>query len=207
MKYIKNFVSFEGCEGVGKSTQVKYLEKYLTSIGQDAVFTREPGGTPLAEKIRNLILTENMSAESEALLFAAARADHIDNVILPSVNAGKMVICDRYIHSSLAYQAFARGLGEEKVLAYNAYAVDNCMPDVTVFIDMNPANSWRRQKGSVVPDDRMEKESDRFHQAVYQGFLALAKDSRHFISVVPQSDKEATARSIIDALKARGVIS
>ena len=133
---MSKFIVFEGGEGVGKSTQLEYFRDYLAKTNQKAVFTREPGGTPLAEKIRHLILTEEMSAECEALLFAAARAEHINNFIKPNLEAGNIVVCDRYIDSSIVYQGYARDLGEEKVLTYNMYAVNNCMPDAVIFLDM-----------------------------------------------------------------------
>lgn len=200
------FITFEGCEGVGKSTQLKYLKEYLETTGQDAVFTREPGGTELAEKIRGLILQENMSAECEALLFAAARAEHIDNFILPALAAGKIVVCDRYLHSSVAYQGFARKLGRNEVFSYNRYALEKCMPDAVVFIDMNPLESWRRKKGKTVENDRMEAENDEFHLAVYEGFKALAATDERFVTVVPDVDKEVTAKRIRNKLIERGLI-
>lgn len=200
------FIVFEGCEGVGKSTQLRFLKEYLAKTGQDAVYTREPGGTPLAEKIRELILTSDMSAETEALLFAAARCDHIDNKILPALNEGKLVVCDRYLDSSIAYQAFGRGLGYEKVLSYNEYAVQNCLPDGVVFIDMNPLESWRRQKGHVVENDRMEAEKDEFHLRVYEGFKYVASKREDFLPVVPEQEKIATHEKIVETLRSRGLI-
>jgi len=203
---MKKFIAFEGCEGVGKSTQLKLLANYLKHTGQEAVFTREPGGTPLAEKVRTLILTEKMSAQAEALLFAAARAEHVDKVILPALREGKTVICDRFIDSSLAYQGYARGLGCEAVLKYNAYTVQNCMPDATLFIDLDPSNSFRKQAGEVIDGDRMETETEGFHRAVYLGFKDLAKKYPRFISVVPKIGANETSEIIIAALKNRGVI-
>ena len=200
------FITFEGCEGVGNSTQLRFLKEYLEKIGVDAVYTREPGGTPLAEKIRTLILTEEMSAETEALLFAAARADHIKNLILPALDAGKTVICDRYLDSSLAYQGFGRDLGYDRVLSYNAFAVENCLPDGVLFIDMNPLESWRRKKGHVVENDRMEAEKDEFHLRVYEGFKYAEKNRDNFLSVRPDVDKNVTHEMIVNALRERGLI-
>lgn len=200
------FITFEGCEGVGKSTQLRLIKEYFEKTGQDAVFTREPGGTPLAEKIRELILHEEMSAECEASLFAAARSEHIDNFILPALNAGKTVICDRYVDSSIAYQGYARGLGRERVTAINGYAFRKCMPDAVVFLDMNPLTSWRRQIGNVVENDRLEAEKDEFHLAVYRGFKELAATESRYIRIEPDEDKLVTSGKIIDALRARGII-
>ena len=204
---MKGFIVFEGCEGVGKSTQLRFLEEYLKESGQEAVFTREPGGTPLAEKIRELILTEPMSAETEAALFAAARCDHIDNLILPSLRDGKLVVCDRYIDSSFAYQAYARGLGEAFVTEQNRYAMEHCMPEAVVFLDMNPLESWRRKKGKTIENDRIEAETDAFHLAVYEGYKSLAAKCDRFVCVQPSEDKEVTANAVLEALRKRGVIA
>lgn len=208
MKKIKGFITFEGCEGVGKSTQVRMLTEYLTETSQPFTLTREPGGTPLAEKIRELILTQDMDIYCEANLFAAARSEHINKVILPSISGGRIVICDRYLDSSLAYQGYARGLGKETILNINKFAVENCIPEATIFLDMDPTNSWRKQKGKVIQNDRMEKENDEFHLAVYKGFLDLSKIyNDRYINIVPQNDKQATSKSIIEHLRKRGIIS
>lgn len=203
---MKGFIVFEGCEGVGKSTQLRFLKEYLEKVGRPAVFTREPGGTPLAEEIRQLILTKPMSAETEAALFAAARCDHIDNLILPSLREGKLVICDRYIDSSLAYQAYARGLGEDFILKMNDYAVRSCMPEAVVFLDLNPLESWRRKKGKVIENDRIESEADAFHLAVYDGYKKLAAKCDRYLCVESNIDKNVTAQNVLKALRERGVI-
>ncbi len=203
---MKGFIVFEGCEGVGKSTQLRFLQEYLEKTGQAAVFTREPGGTPLAEEIRQLILTRPMSAETEAALFAAARCDHIDNFILPSLKEGKLVVCDRYIDSSLAYQAYARGLGEEFILKMNDYAVRTCMPEAVVILDLNPLESWRRKKGKVIENDRIESETDAFHLAVYEGYKKLAAKSDRYLCVESNVDKRVTAQNVLNALRGRGII-
>lgn len=203
---MSKFITFEGCEGVGKSTQLRLLEKYLEETGQQAVFTREPGGSPLAEKLREIILRDDMSAECEAALFAAARCDHIDNFILPALAEGKIVVCDRYIDSSIAYQGYARGLGRDRVEEINAYALGACMPDATVFIDMNPLESWRRRKGKIIENDRLEAENDGFHLAVYEGFRNLAETEKRFVRVIPDEDKNVTAERIISGLRERGII-
>lgn len=199
------FITIEGCEGVGKSTQVELLKEYLKNTRQDAIFTREPGGTETAEKIRNIILQDNMNRYTEAHLFAAARIEHINNVILPALKQGKMVICDRYIDSSFAYQGFGRGLGIEKVKEINEYVLRKCMPCCTIFIDMNPLNSWRKQKGKIV-DDRLESESAQFHTKVYNGFKQIAKDNSRYELIVPEIEKKDTLNKIIEALRKRELI-
>ena len=137
-------ITFEGCEGCGKSTQLRLLKDYLDRKGVDYVAAREPGGTEISERIRAIILDgslSGMSYRTEALLYAAARCQILKEVVKPAVDAGKTVILDRYIDSSFAYQAYARGLGYDFVAAANSYAVENFMPDVTVFLNVPPENS------------------------------------------------------------------
>lgn len=200
------FVTFEGCEGVGKSTQLAMLKEYLKNTGQDAVYVREPGSTEISEKIRAIILDpENteMSAETEALLYAAARAQLVKEVIRPALDEGKTVICDRYIDSSVAYQGYARGLGRDFVEKINCYALENATPDVTVFMDLRPSASFR----STSRNDRMERESRDFHDKVYEGFIAQSEASNgRFVMIKPEKDKNATQKKIIDALRERGAL-
>ena len=131
------FITVEGCEGVGKSTQLRLLKEYFEKENIDAIFTREPGGTPVAEKIREILLDKklNVTPRIEAELFAVARMEHINNRIKPALEEGKVVVCDRYLDSSLAYQGVARNLGIDEVYNINWYARDNCMPDLTIFIE------------------------------------------------------------------------
>ncbi len=200
------FITFEGCEGVGKSTQLALLKDYLKRTGQDAVYVREPGSTVISEKIRAVVLDpENsaMTAETEALLYAAARAQLVSEVILPALAEGKTVICDRYVDSSVAYQGYARGLGVEFVTAINRFALENATPDITVFIDLRPDGAFR----SVSRDDRLERESAAFHDRVYQGFVAQSQASNgRFVMIKPEKDKFDTHHKIVDALRKRGAI-
>ena len=203
------FVTLEGCEGVGKSTQLRFLKEYLERENVPAVFTREPGGTPLAERIRSVLLDDRLeiSPEAEAELFATARRDHIDNFIFPALDSGKLVVCDRYIDSSLAYQGFGRGLGIEKVLEFNRYAVNKCMPDLTVFIDMDPLRSFRTLSGKKIEHDRIETENPAFHAACYRGFKTIEKMfPGRFRAIVPEADKYVTHLKIVDALIGGGVL-
>lgn len=200
------FITFEGCEGVGKSTQAKMLGEYLKAKGYEIVFTREPGGTPVAEEVRKIILNPNLEVKplTEAHLFVTARNDHIQNVILPSLAQGKIVLCDRYVDSSIAYQGVARALGIDEIISLNKYAFDNCMPDITVFIDMDPANSWRKQKGAVVDNDRLELENTEFHADCYKGFKILAKMfPERIVSITPEFNKEDTFKKILSILEDR----
>lgn len=202
------FITFEGCEGVGKSTQAKFLIEYLENNGYDVVFTREPGGTPVAERVRNILLDPSLKITpvTEAHLFVTARNDHIENFILPNIGKGKIVICDRYVDSSIAYQGVARNLGIEYIENLNNVAFKKCVPDCTVFIDMEPKNSWRRQKGTVIQDDRLEIENDAFHAKCYEGFLEASKryESR-FLTIVPEEDKDKTFNKILQGLQKRGL--
>ena len=200
------FVTFEGCEGVGKSTQLNMLKDYLCRTGQEAVFVREPGSTRISERIRTVILDPaltEMTAETEALLYAAARAQLVSEVILPALSAGKTVICDRYVDSSVAYQGYARGLGADMIRRLNSYALENAVPDVTVFIDLRPSASFR----SVRREDRLEREAEDFHNRVYDGYIAQARTSNgRFVLIKPEKDKFETQRKIIEALREKGAI-
>jgi len=170
------FISFEGADGCGKSTQIKLFAEYLKSIGEDVVLTREPGGTVISEKIRTLILDPEFKEECdvcEMLLFAASRAQHVAELIKPSVEMGKVVLCDRFVDSSIAYQAYGRGLGEQ-VEIVNGFAVQGCMPDITFFLDIS-AEEGRKRNQNTGKDDRMEEEAITFHNKVYEGYRKLAK--------------------------------
>lgn len=203
------FVTLEGGEGSGKSTQLGLLEDYLSKGGYDVIFTREPGGTPISEKIRKILLggeNTEMCDETEALLFAAARVQHIKEKILPAVAAGKTVVCDRYVHSSLVYQGYARGLGDfvEKV---NSYALENCMPDVTIFLDITPERAFAR-KGGADKDDRMEQSGMDFHKRVYDGYVRVAeKFPEHFVRINADRPVEDVFEDILSTLENRGVIT
>lgn len=204
------FVTFEGCEGVGKSTQLRKLKEYLESTGQEAVFTREPGGNKISEEIRNIILdveNKDMSPMCEALLYAAARAQLVEQVIKPAVEQGKLVICDRFLDSSIAYQGNARGLGVENILEINKQALQGCMPDVTIFIDLPPDKAFRNKTKAALTADRLEQEDEAFHQKVYEGYLKAAELSEgRIVKIVPSIEKTETTEKIISALRNKGII-
>jgi dTMP kinase len=166
------FVTFEGVDGSGKSTQAELAAAFLAEAGREVVATREPGGTPLGERIRELLLDgPAMSSWAEATLFAAARAELAELVIRPALARGSTVVSDRYLDSSLAYQGVARGLGVERVLELNA-AVADLLPDRTFVLLVNEETSAVRLGGRA---DRMEREGGRFRQAVQEGYEALAQ--------------------------------
>lgn len=172
-------ITIEGCDGCGKSTQLKKLSDYLTEQGVAHIFTREPGGGKISEQIREILLNGKnceMTDECEALLYAAARAQHLNDLVEPALAQGKLVVCDRYVDSSFAYQAYARGLGLEFVQKINAYALEKYLPDVTVFIDLSPQDAFIRKKGADA-NDRLEQAGLAFHQRVYEGYLRLARDN------------------------------
>ena len=203
------FVTLEGCEGVGKSRQLKMLEEYLTNNGIQFYMTREPGGTPIAEQIRNIILdgkNVSMTDECEAMLYASSRIQLIKEEILPRLERGELVICDRYIDSSFAYQGNARGLGYDFVEKINEYAVKNFMPDCTIFLNLSPADAFKR-KGGADKGDRLETSGMEFHNKVYAGYLDLAKKYPNRIVVIDATGtREQTHQKIINALKNKGVI-
>lgn len=171
------FITFEGADGCGKSTQLKLLSEYLTKNNVEHVFTREPGGGKISEAIREILLNgknAEMTDECEALLYAAARMQHLADRVEPALAQGKLVVCDRYVDSSLAYQAYARGLGTDFIGRINAKALEKYPPDVTVFIDLTPEDAFRRKHGAD-ENDRLEQAGMAFHKRVYEGYKALEK--------------------------------
>ena len=162
------FITFEGCDGCGKSTQLKMLSDYLTKENIPHIFTREPGGGKISEAIREILLNGKnmeMTDACEALLYAAARVQHLSDRVQPALEEGKLVICDRYVDSSLAYQAYARGLGVEFIEQINGYALKHYTPDVTIFIDLTPEEAFLRKHGAD-ENDRLEKAGLDFHKRV-----------------------------------------
>ncbi|MCI8631232.1 MAG: dTMP kinase [Firmicutes bacterium] len=177
------FISIEGPDGSGKSTQISALKNYFEERGVDVLLTREPGGTPISEKIREIILDKNnkeMDYMTEALLYAASRAQHVAQVIKPALTAGKIVICDRFIDSSIAYQGYGRGLGD-CVRVINEYAVRGCMPDVTFLLKVDPKVG--KERINEDEQDRLEQEKLEFHQRVFAGYIDMEKRFDRIISI------------------------
>ena len=181
------FITFEGGEGCGKSTQIAALKTRLEAMGKTVVQTREPGGTALGESVRNLLQYDDagqgMSPEAELLLFAASRAQHVRELIAPAITEGQIVLCDRFLDSTTVYQGVARAIDSKKVDTINQFAIGDTMPDLTILIDLPPeiglARVHARSDGQL---DRMENEAIEFFQAVRQGYLNLAKsEPRRFL--------------------------
>lgn len=171
------FITLEGPDGSGKSTIIKLIGNYLEKKAIDFVMTREPGGTLIGEEIRHIILDEkniNMGKETEALLYAASRAQHIHEKIKPSLEEGKLVICDRFLLSSLAYQGVGRDLGIDKVKAINDFGIKGLNPDLILFFHIDPELTLKRKFIGDSPD-RLEQEGNEFHKKVYEGYMELLK--------------------------------
>lgn len=192
-----HFISIEGGEGAGKTTLISKIEKEFTNQGLSYVLTREPGGTPLAEAIRGLLLTppgageKPMPALSELFLFEAARADHVERVIRPAMAQGKQVLCDRYAHSSLAYQGYARGLGPKTVEDLNTLATGGLQPDLVIWLKIDPREGLKRvqQRTSAQNEaaSRLDQEKLAFHEKVFAAFEEISKREAQRFAVIDAS--------------------
>jgi len=191
------FITFEGPDGSGKGTIIKYVKKYLKKNKIDFILTREPGGVEISEEIREIILNKkhlSMDERTEALLYAAARRQHLVEIVIPALNKGKVVICDRFIDSSLAYQGYARGIGIDEVLNINQFAIDQLMPDLTIFLDVQPEVGLSRINNSKVrKKDRLDLESLDFHRKVYEGYKEVIKRYPNRITSI---DAEQSIREV-----------
>ena len=174
------FITFEGIDGCGKSTQCELLKEFLTGSGKEFIFVREPGGTVIGERIREILLDKKnsqMTARTELLLFEAARAQITDEVIKPALEEGKIVICDRFFDSSSAYQGMARGMGMDFVSGLNMAATGGLKPDITFFFDISAEEALERRGKRGEASDRIELAGLKFQEDVRQGYLELAKNS------------------------------
>lgn len=175
------FISIEGPDGSGKSTQIENIKKFFAEKNIEVIFTREPGGTAIGERIREILLDKNcteMDYMTEAMLYAASRAQHVAQVIKPALAEGKVIVCDRFVDSSMAYQGYGRKLGDA-VRIINEYAVAGCMPDVTFLMKVDPSVGKGRVQSRATSgqaEDRLDAEKVAFHEDVYQGYLALERD-------------------------------
>jgi dTMP kinase len=188
------FITFEGSEGCGKSTQISRLAARLRGAGREVIQLREPGGTPVGERIRDLLqydaTASGMTAEAELLLFAASRAQLVREVIRPALARGVIVLCDRFLDSTTVYQGVARQLEAGQVGRINDFAVDGTLPDLTLLLDLDAAEGRRRASARKGPVDRMEQEQEVFYEAVRRGFLQLARDNPSRIKLIDGSANE-----------------
>ena len=203
------FIAFEGGDGAGKSTQAAELARTLAARGMTVLRTREPGGTPIGEKLRSLVLDHghgHIDAHTEALIFAASRAAHASQVIRPALARGETVLTDRYIDSSVAYQGAGRSLGADAVRTLNEWATSGLLPDLTVLLDVDPAVGRQRRTAGDAPEDRLESEADEFHARIREAFLnlAAARPERYLVlpAHLPVAELAARILASVDGLLA-----
>jgi len=202
------FITLEGPDGAGKGTQARRLGEHLRRAAVDVLNTREPGGTPIGERIRQALLDDShreMAAETEMLLFAASRAQFVREVVRPALARGTTVLSERYVDASLAYQGFGRGLDVGLVRTVNGVATGGLLPDLTLLLDIDPAVGLERVQAAgragAAGGDRLEQETLAFHQRVRAGFLQLARESpKRFVVIDAQGDVERVHREVVRAV-------
>jgi dTMP kinase len=199
------FIAFEGGDGAGKSTQVALLREALEAAGRTVTVTRQPGGTTLGREIRDLVLHgDHVAPRAEALLFAADKAHHVDQLIKPALDRGEVVLTDRYTDSSVAYQGAGRDLGAQEIHDLNMWAVDDLVPDLTVVVDVSAAEG-RRRRGDV--HDRLEAEEDTFHEAIRAHYLAMAQGNpQRYLVVDGALAPDEIHAQVVERLRAMGVL-
>ncbi len=202
------FITLEGPEGSGKTSAIKIVKEQLEKEGHQIIMTREPGGTPISEQIRNVILDKNntsMDYRTEALLYAASRRQHLVEKVWPNVKEGKIVICDRYLDSSLAYQGYARELGVEDILNVNMYATEGTFPDLTLLFDLEPEVGLARINANSDREvNRLDLEKLSFHHRVRNGYLELAKRfPNRYVIIDASLPLEEVASHALKAIKER----
>lgn len=202
------FVTFEGTEGSGKTSVIRRVKAYFEDRGHDVLVTREPGGSHIAEQIRSILLSKDnkdMDARTEALLFAASRRQHLMEVIRPALEDGKLVLCDRYVDSSLVYQGIARGIGYDEVLSINRFAIDGSFPDLTLFVDVCPEVGLKRVFNTKNREvNRLDLEAMSFHRRIYDGYMALIGKFPERIKKIPgEQPLEDVAQAAITEIEAR----
>lgn len=201
------FITFEGGEGAGKSTQLKRLAEALTLAGIEVVTTREPGGSPGAEAIRALLVTgdtDRWDAETEALLHTAARRDHLARTVWPALERGAWVVCDRFADSTLAYQGYGHGLSRDFILGLTRLAVGDFAPDLTLVLDLPVEEGLKRAGGRGGAEDRYERMGAAFHERLRQGFLEIARtDPDRCVVIDAVQDMESVHQTVVRAVKGR----
>ena len=201
------FITFEGPDGSGKTTVATKVVEKLSELGYDVIHTREPGGIAISEDIRSLILDPKntmMDAKTEALLYAASRRQHLVEKVFPALKEGKIVICERFLDSSLAYQGYGRGLGFDEVLSINLFAIDNTYPDATIYLDVDEEVGLARISGREFKD-RLDQESIDFHHKVCEGYREVLRRFPERITVIDASKSkeeviEASMKAILELI-------
>lgn len=195
----KKWISFEGGEGSGKTTLIKALEKRFKEAGQSVLTTREPGGVPVAEKIRHILLDktkDHMDPMTEAILFAASRRQHLVEKVLPALEEGKIVLMDRYVDSSVVYQGYARGLGMERIAKLNEYATSGIMPSLTFYLDLDPEVGMKRIQTNKRDQNRLDLESMDFHHKIRQGYQLLCEREERIHCIDADQSMEALLEEV-----------
>ena len=194
------FITLEGGEGCGKTTQAAKLCTWLMEEGWNVLHTREPGGTPLAEQLRNILLNralESIQSETEALLILAARRQHVEHVIKPALKQGVTVVCDRFADSTMAYQGYGRGLDRRMLNTMNAWATGKLVPDLTLLFDVPVSIGLARRRGHASTQNRLDQETERFHGKVRRGFQALARrEPKRILTVDATVSPDAVAQTV-----------
>lgn len=205
---MSKLITFEGIEGSGKSTQIRLLEEHLRGLEWQVVVTREPGGCRIADAIRHILLDPDntqLASTAELLLYAAARAQHVAEVIRPALAEGAIVLCDRYIDATVAYQGYGRGLDLGLIEELNRLASDGVQPDLTLLFDLPVEEGLRRARSrnqqAVINEGRFEAESLAFHRRVRDGYLALAREERRFSVIDASGSREAVSRRLETAIQ------
>ncbi|OFW64685.1 MAG: dTMP kinase [Actinobacteria bacterium RBG_19FT_COMBO_36_27] len=195
------FITFEGLDGSGKTTQMEILNDYLKNRGFDVVTTIEPGGTKIGRKIRKILLDKenhDISPLAETLLFLASRAELVSEVVAPALREGKIILCDRFFDSTVVYQGIARGLGEKEILKMNLWATGGVVPDITFLLSVKVSKGKKRMSDADKKTDRIELEKDSFKEKIYRGYLDIAKKNKDRIVII---DGENSIKSISEEIK------
>jgi dTMP kinase len=203
-------ISLEGGEGAGKTTVLDMLIEYLNDKHIDYISTREPGGVKISEHIRDIILDKEnteMDGRTEALLFAAARRQHLVQKVVPALEAGKLVIMDRYVDSSLIYQGYVRGMGMDEVFELNQFAIEDLLPDVTLYFDLSPEVGLARiNKDKNREINRLDLEKNSFHEKVREGYLILADKFDRIEVIDAEQTIDHVFNQVLDVLMSKGII-
>ena len=200
------FITFEGIDGCGKSTQSKLLSEHLEKAGYEVIYTREPGGTRLAERLRDILLDpgNKISALSELFLYEASRAEHVSRIILPAIRSKKIVVCDRFFDATVAYQGYGRGLDLKMIDALNHFASSGITPDLTILLDI-PASEGLKRAKALKKSDRMEKEAISFYEKVRKGYIAIAGKFPKRVKIVRNADAVEKTQSVIRGIVGREI--